>query len=153
MEQAQGAIEITARVGDVGHQGQCPRPLQQGGIGKIRRILLVIISQHSRTDAVERIEPADRRQLLLEIPEHEADQALGLAPLVAGLVARMDGRDRKPAGYRHSRQGRGGGNREAALAAHCLALDEVVKADPQHTGRKLQETDALAVAIVAKVRA
>jgi hypothetical protein len=49
----------------------------------------VIIGKDARADAVERVEFADRLELVLEIAEHEADQAFGLAALFSGLIPRL----------------------------------------------------------------
>src|SRR5689334_23203486 len=100
---------------------------------------MLVISQRSASDRVKRVEPADRFELVLEIAEHEADEPLRFAPLLARFVAGLDGRNGKRARHRHSRQRGCGEPGELAMATGLLALDKVVEPDAKHPRDQLEE--------------
>jgi len=86
---------------------------------------------------IERIEFADRFQLVAEVAEHESDQTFGLAALVTGRIAGLNRDHGERAGHRHPGERRGGYIAKPALATRGFAANEVVQADPQHPGDEL----------------
>src|SRR5205085_7013211 len=118
----------------------------------VRRILFLVIGEYPRAHSVERVEPADRLELVLQIADHEADQPLGFAALVAGRVARADGGDRQRAGDRHSGEACRREIAETAVSASALALDEFVETDSEHSGDELEKADPASLALTAQIR-
>ena len=125
--------------------------MEQRRVRQVGGVLLAVIGQHPRADPVERVEPADRLELVLEVAEHESDEALRLAPLVARGVARLDRGEGERAGHRHAGKRCGGEPRHPPVTARGLALDEVVEPDSEHSGDELEEAQAAAVAFLAQV--
>src|SRR5438309_686313 len=85
--------DVSAKVGDLGCETESPRALQQGGVGKLRCVLIFIISENARADAVERIKLPDGLELGSEIADHVGDQALGFPALLSRRIPRLECRE------------------------------------------------------------
>src|SRR6185369_10140759 len=133
-------------------QGERLGALRQRRIGQAAFVLMLIVSERSAADGIERVEPAYRLQLVLEVAEHEADEAFGFAPLLACGVAALDRGNGERAGHRHSGERASGEPGQLAMAPRRFALDQVVEADTQHPGDELQERKSLALAVGPEIR-
>ena len=142
---------VATRLRDLAHQGQCARPLCERLVAKPAFVLRLVISERAAADRIQRIEATDRRQLVLQVAEHEADQPFGLPALLAGFVARLEGGDRERAGDDHPAERARGEDRQAAMAPRRIALNQLVEPDAEHSGNQLEQAEASAIASVAKV--
>ena len=150
-EQARCGFKIAFVVRDFSHQGERPRTLGQALVGKLGCVLLVIVSEDPGADTVEYIQLANWLELILEVTEHKLHQSLGLAPLVACRIARLDRGNRQPAGDRHPGDRCGGEPGEATMALGRLALDQFVEPDAEHPRDQLEKAHPPAVAAVAQI--
>src|SRR6185503_16958684 len=148
----QGAVQVSPTLGDLADECECSRSLGERIIGQAALVLVLVISQHSGTDAVESVEAADRLQLVLEVAEHEADQPLGFSALVACCVAGLDRGYCERAGHRHSGERRRRKHSEPAIAPRRFPLNQLVETDAEHPCDELQEGKALAIASLAEIR-
>src|SRR5437868_4177071 len=143
--------ETSAKVGDLGCETESPRALQQGGVGKLRCVLILIISENARADAVERIKLSDGLELGSEVADHVRDQALGLAALLTRRIARFKCRECERARHRHAGNRGRRKPRQAPVPSRRLTLHELVETDAEHSGDELEEAGPPCLAINAEV--
>ena len=105
----------------------------------------------SPSDTVERVELADRLELVLEIAKHETNEAFRLAALVARGVASLNCRDSQRARNRHATERGRDEPCHLAVPPGRVALNEFIETDSEHSRDELEEARAPVVGAAAQV--
>ena len=150
--QAKRPVEVAASLGDVPHQGQRPTALGKPLVRQVALVLPLIVSEHPAPDRVQRIEPPDGLEPVLQIADHEPDQPLGLAPLVTRHVARLDRGQREPARHHHPQNRASGNPGESPLPPLFIPLDQIVERDVEQSRDQLEQSPGASVRLGPQVR-
>ena len=107
--------------------------------------------KRARANCVERTQLANRLKLIAQIAQHEADQPLGLAPLIPRFVALVERKHRQPARHRHPRQRGRRDIGQPALSPLRLAPYQIVESQPEHPSDQLELARFAPVAALAQI--
>ena len=151
LEHVERMIEIAAQVIDLADQMQRARAAAERISVERAGILRRVVLQRSLADRIERIETADRLELLAQIAEHELDQAFGFPALRDRFAARAQRIDAERTGQQHAGERCSREQCPLAVAPLLLALLQRVEADVEHAGDQLEPRVRLAIAIRTRV--